>query len=263
MSSSASTSSNFFSSYQSQSSSNVDIAYSPFSIASSTSSSLSSFFGHVFDSSFQGKVETMNLLQYGFVGGVMLLPFMAAIEMVVPAVNFHTSSPLLLFEIIMHLLLLFLAFLFVHRITTYIPTLSGVQYEKMSYIHAILPFLMIIGTIHTKIAAKLIILLDRFRAKMGVKARERITGIGKYPTISSIFGSSSSPPTAIAGVGTVSSDPAPFVHNTTSSGSAGPIALAHLPGGSSAASSSASSPASGSAFKKGPVPAAQLLGLKF
>lgn len=199
----------------------------------------------------------MNLIQYGFVGGIVLLPFMVGVDAIVPAVNFHTSSLLLVFEIIMHLLLLLLSFLLAHRITTFIPTLSGVQYEKMSYIHAILPFLMIVGTVHTKIAAKIVILADRFRANAGIKTRDRVTGIGKYPTVSSIFGSTASTPAAIAGVGSVSSDPAPFVHNTTSSGSAGPIAIANLPGGS--ASSSTGAPI----LKQGPVPASQILGLKF
>lgn len=200
----------------------------------------------------------MNLLQYGFLGGILLLPFLAFIDYLVPAPNFHTSSAFLIFEIVMHLLLLLLTFLFVHRITTFIPPLSGVQYEKMCFTHAVIPFLIIVGTIHTKLAAKIVILFDRIRAKTGIKARERTTGIGKYPTVSSIFGSTASP-AAVAGVGTVSSDPAPYVHGTTASGSAGPIALAHLPGGSGGSSSIGG----GAVPRPGPVPASQVLGLKF
>ena len=56
---------------------------------------------------------------------------------------------------------MFLGIFFIHRILTYIPTYSGEQYPTWNIIGPIIPMLVIITSLQTKLGEKISILVDR------------------------------------------------------------------------------------------------------
>lgn len=127
---------------------------------------------HLFDGSFQGRTELLNLLQYGLTCALIVPLALALLDAATPEVNFHTSTPVMLLEVFVYVSLLLVLFLATHRLATLLPALSGVQFEKMAYTHAVIPLLLLsFGGRQGKIPVKLTILGDRLRAALHLPPR--------------------------------------------------------------------------------------------
>lgn len=236
--------------------SNNSSFYSPYLFASTDKSTLEAFGEHVFDASFQGRKELMNTLQYGFLAAAFLMPVLAGIDAVVPEVNFHTHTVLLLFEIAAQLLLQMLAMIFVHRVVTFVPTFSGVQHSPVALSGALIPFLIIMFSLHTKLSAKATIVGDRWRHYWRLRPRQLPARAG------------SGAPLSASAAGTTGGLDSLFATSAASGGgggggSGGGSSSFSLPLSTSAAGSSGAPPgtvALGSLPYHSPPPASAVLG---
>ena len=119
------------------------------------------FFSHVFSTTEEGKAELMNVTQYALLGIIPIFALNKLIQRFVPEADLEKSSIELLLEILIQVIVIFLAIIIIHRIVTYIPTYSGFKYENLTLINAILPFLVIVLSIQSKLGLKTNILYDR------------------------------------------------------------------------------------------------------
>lgn len=120
------------------------------------------FFSHVFSTTEEGKAELLNVSQYAILGLIPIFALNKLIQRFVPEADLEKSSLELLIEILIQVLVIFLGIILIHRIITYIPTYSGFKYENLTLINAILPFLVIVLSIQSKLGLKTNILYDRF-----------------------------------------------------------------------------------------------------
>jgi hypothetical protein len=120
------------------------------------------FFHHVFSTTEEGKAEVFNTLQYTLLAIVPIIALNKLIQKFVPEADLEKSTLELLIEIMLQLAVIFCGIIVIHRTITYIPTYSGYRYESLMLTNAILPFLVIILSIQSKIGIKVNIIYDRF-----------------------------------------------------------------------------------------------------
>jgi hypothetical protein len=151
------------------------------------------FLSHVFSTTEEGKAELFNVAQYAILAVLPIFLLNKFIQRFIPEADLEKSSIELLLEILVQLLIIFLGVILVHRVITYIPTYSGFKYENLALIHAILPFLVIVLSIQSKLGLKTNILYDRFlelwngpsqedKKKAASKKQVRFGEITNYPT---------------------------------------------------------------------------------
>ena len=79
----------------------------------------------------------------------------------VPEADDEKKSIEILSEVLAQVIFMFLGIFFIHRILTYIPTYSGEKYPTWNNIGPIIPMLVIITSLQTKLGEKISILVDR------------------------------------------------------------------------------------------------------
>jgi len=126
-----------------------------------SSDSRKSFLSHVFSTTEEGKAEIMNVVQYSVLALIPVFILNKLIQRFIPEADLEKSSLELTIEIIVQLTIIFIGIILVHRIISYIPTYSGFKYENLSLVNAIIPFLVIILSIQSKLGLKANILYDR------------------------------------------------------------------------------------------------------
>ena len=83
------------------------------------------------------------------------------IQRFIPEADLEKSSLELTIEILVQLSVIFIGVILIHRTVTFIPTYSGFRYENLSLVHAVIPFLVIILSIQSKMGLKANILYER------------------------------------------------------------------------------------------------------
>jgi len=126
-----------------------------------SSDSRKSFLSHVFSTTEEGKAEIMNVVQYSVLALIPVFILNKLIQRFIPEADLEKSSLELTIEILIQLTIIFIGIILVHRIISYIPTYSGFKYEHLSLVNAIIPFLVIILSIQSKLGLKANILYDR------------------------------------------------------------------------------------------------------
>jgi hypothetical protein len=119
------------------------------------------FFSYVFNFDHDNKMDIMNMLQYTLLAIIPILLLLKGIKYVVPEEDESKGSLEILAESVGQIILIMLGIWFINRIIRYIPTYSGENYHKFNNINFILPFVIILATMQTKLGAKLNILIDR------------------------------------------------------------------------------------------------------
>ena len=120
-----------------------------------------SFLSHVFSTTEEGKAEIMNVVQYSVFALIPVFILNKLIQRFIPEADLEKSSLELTIEILVQLTIIFIGIILVHRIVVYIPTYSGFRYENLSLVHVVIPFLVIILSIQSKLGLKANILYDR------------------------------------------------------------------------------------------------------
>lgn len=119
------------------------------------------FFSYVFDFDHDNKADIMNMLQYTLLSVVPILVLLKGIKHIVPEEDESKGSLEILGESVGQIILIMMGIWFINRVVRYIPTYSGENYHKFNNINFILPFVLILATMQTKLGAKFNILIDR------------------------------------------------------------------------------------------------------
>jgi hypothetical protein len=130
------------------------------SISSSSSKDIG-FFGYVFNFDDDNKAAILNMLQYTVLAIIPVLVILKVTKYIVPEEDESKGSLEIMVESIGQVLIIMLSIWFTNKIINYIPTYSGEKYHGFNEISFIIPFLIILATMQTKLGAKLNILMDR------------------------------------------------------------------------------------------------------
>lgn len=121
----------------------------------------SGFFYYVFNFDSDNKAILLNMLQYLIFALIPVIVLLKFVKEYIPEDNDKKDNLELLFEIILQLGILFIAIFFIDKITRYFPTYSRVPYSKFNEVTFIIPTLILIITMQTKLGAKINILYSR------------------------------------------------------------------------------------------------------
>lgn len=128
---------------------------------SKISSGKPGFFKHVFNFDEDSKVEMLNLAQYVVLAIIPIVILNKLMQKYVPEADDEKSSLELTSEILAQVLFMFFGILLINRIVTYFPTYSGEKYPMWSVIGSVIPMLVILTSLQTKLGEKISILVDR------------------------------------------------------------------------------------------------------
>tara|TARA_B100001093_G_C26680689_1_gene950267 strand:- start:201 stop:944 length:744 start_codon:yes stop_codon:yes gene_type:complete len=123
--------------------------------------SVNEFFNHVFNFDNDNKANMFNMIQYILIGIIPVTLTLKGIKNFIPEEDETKGSPEIAIEVAIQLFSIFFAIWFIDKIIRYIPTYSGVDYHKFNEINFILPILIILITMQTKLGAKINILVNR------------------------------------------------------------------------------------------------------
>ena len=122
----------------------------------------SGFFNYVFKFDNENKHRIMNMLQYTLLAIIPVLLILRGIKHIIPEDDDSKGSIEILAESVGQVILIMLAIWLTNKIINYIPTYSGEEYPKFNEISFVIPFIIILATMQTKLGAKFNILIDRF-----------------------------------------------------------------------------------------------------
>ncbi len=128
---------------------------------SSSSLSFNGFFNHVFNFDNDNKANMLNMIQYILIGIIPVVLTLKGIKHFIPEEDDTKGTPEIAIEVSMQLFSIFFTIWFIDKIIRYIPTYSGVNYHKFNETNFILPILVILITMQTKLGAKINILANR------------------------------------------------------------------------------------------------------
>tara|TARA_Y100001970_G_scaffold294186_1_gene448159 strand:- start:2559 stop:3305 length:747 start_codon:yes stop_codon:yes gene_type:complete len=119
------------------------------------------FFNHVFNFDSDNKANMLNLIQYVLIAIIPVVLTLKAIKLYIPEEDDSKGTVEITLEVSMQLFSIFFAIWFIDRIIRYFPTYSGVDYHKFNEINFVIPLLIILVTMQTKLGAKINILAER------------------------------------------------------------------------------------------------------
>ena len=119
------------------------------------------FFKYVFNFDDENKCEMLNMGQYAVLAIIPVLIVLKVVKHIVPEEDESKGSLEIMAESLGQLLFIMCAIWFTNRMIRYVPTYSGCEYGKFNATNFLLPFIIILATMQTKLGAKLNILLDR------------------------------------------------------------------------------------------------------
>jgi hypothetical protein len=119
------------------------------------------FFKYVFNFDQENKNSMMNMIQYTILSIIPVLVTLRLIKHIIPEEDETKGSLEIVLESVGQIILIVLAIWFTNKIIRFIPTYSGEHYGKFNETNFIIPFIIILATMQTKLGAKLNILIDR------------------------------------------------------------------------------------------------------
>ena len=129
----------------------------------------SGFLNYVFNFDNENKSRIMNMVQYTLLTIIPVLLILRGIKHIIPEEDESKGSIEILAESVGQVILIILAIWITNKIINYIPTYSGEEYPKFNEISFIIPFIIILATMQTKLGAKFNILIDRAMNLIGGK----------------------------------------------------------------------------------------------
>ena len=123
--------------------------------------STTNFMNHIFNFDENSKTDMLNIVQYSIVSIVPIVILNKSIQKFVPEADETKGSVEIVFEVLIQIISMFIGLLFIHRFITYIPTYSNSPYPEYNIIYNVLPILMILMSLQTKLGEKVSIIVDR------------------------------------------------------------------------------------------------------
>ena len=128
---------------------------------SMSKSVVTKFFNHVLDFGDESKKEFMNLFQFAILALIPIVVLNKTVHNVVPEANVMKGSLELSMEVLGQTVVMLSGLVIIQRVITFIPTYSGEDYKLGSMLTIVLPFLMILLSLQTKLGEKSNILYKR------------------------------------------------------------------------------------------------------
>lgn len=126
-----------------------------------TPKSTMSFVKYVFNFDDDNKAEMFNLFQYSFLAIIPLVLVLKAVQQYVPEEDEKKGSVEITAECLTQILFVLVSFWLTHKIVTFVPTYSKVDYKEVNLLVPMIPFLFLLLTMQTKLGAKINILVER------------------------------------------------------------------------------------------------------
>ena len=126
------------------------------------------FFNHMFGDK-DTKSNVINIIQYSLVGIIPILILNKAMQHIFPDADDKKNNLELSVEIIGQLAMLFIGIFFVDRLIRYFKVYSGEKYDDVSALNLILPFMIILFSIPSKIGQKTKIMMDRIMRALNIE----------------------------------------------------------------------------------------------
>jgi hypothetical protein len=147
------------------------------------------FFSHVFNFEQESRNEMVNIAQYTVFSIVFITLLNRGIQDYMPEVDKDKGSLAIFVEVVIQCIVLFLGMIFIHRIITYIPSVSGAKYADQNVIAIILPTLVLL--LSTTLSQKVGIIVDRLTGQAAVKkvqsqSQPGLSILPKAPTVNPI-----------------------------------------------------------------------------
>ena len=146
------------------------------------------FFSHVFNFEQDSRNEMVNIAQYTVFSIVFITLLNRGVQEYMPEVDRDKGSLAIFVEVVIQCIVLFLGIIFIHRIITFIPSVSGAKYADQNVIAIILPTLILLLSTST-LGQKVGIIVDRFTGQVPVKKVQSNPGLSilpKAPTVNPI-----------------------------------------------------------------------------
>ena len=143
------------------------------------------FFSHVFNFETESRNEMVNIIQYTVFSIVFISILNKAIKQNLPEVDKDKGSIAIFVEVSVECIVLFLGMLFIHRIITFIPTISGSKFADQNVITIILPTLVLLLGLST-LGEKVGILVDRFSGQIPASVKQVTQPSSYLPTMPTI-----------------------------------------------------------------------------
>lgn len=121
----------------------------------------SNIFNYVFNFNDENKNELMNLIQYAVLAIIPIVLILKSVKTIFPEDDENKGSIEILAESIGQIIFLIVTIWLSDRAIKYIPTYSEAKYSNFNFMHALIPFMVIILTMHSKLAGKINILTER------------------------------------------------------------------------------------------------------
>jgi uncharacterized membrane protein YidH (DUF202 family) len=125
---------------------------------SSDVSKFENFFEYIFNFDDENKAKLMNIVQYL---GLALIPVVILLKLIknyFPEEDDTKGSVEISVEVLSQIILIFIGIWFIDRLIRYLPTISKMNYHGFNEINFIIPVLIILVTMQTKLGAKINIL---------------------------------------------------------------------------------------------------------
>ena len=113
------------------------------------------FFKYVFNFDNNNKGLLTNLFQYAFIAVPLVILVLKVMNYYTPEEDNSKGSLEILLEIVVSISILLLAVWFINKIIRYIPNISKIEYPEFNEVNFLLPFLIVLLTMQTKLGAKI------------------------------------------------------------------------------------------------------------
>lgn len=120
-----------------------------------------SFINYLLTLDEDNKNELLNIIQYTVLAIIPIILILKGVKHFVPEEDESKGNLEILLESVGQILFMIVALWFTDRIIRYFTTYSGKEYQVFNSINFILPFLLILSTMQTKLGAKINILIER------------------------------------------------------------------------------------------------------
>ena len=119
------------------------------------------FFKYVFNFDEENKCDMTNLVQYTLLAVVPVLVLLKIVKQIIPEEDDTKGSLEIMAECVGQIIFILGSMWIINKSIRFIPTYSDCEYEKFLPTNFIIPFLIILITMQTKLGAKFNILIER------------------------------------------------------------------------------------------------------
>ena len=120
-----------------------------------------SFINYVLTLDEDNKIDLLNIIQYTVLAIIPIILILKAVKHFVPEEDESKGNLEILLESVGQIIFMLIGLWFTDRIIRYFGTYSGKEYQAFNSITFILPFLLILSTMQTKLGSKINILIER------------------------------------------------------------------------------------------------------